>query len=269
MARIRTIKPEFPQSESMGRVSRDARLCFVMLWTIADDEGRLRGSPRMLASLLFPYDNDAPQLVDHWLGELEREDCVVRYAVDGHQYVGIRNWLNHQKIDKPTPSRLPSFEDFPRALANPREDSSLDLGPRKGMERKGKEDCGMAGKRPMPPASVEASPFDFSQVAFPEFPCVPGRSHGPPLWLLTEAFIAELASAYPAVDVPAESRRAHVWVKANLERRKTAKGMAAFLNRWMARAQDRGARRSAWSGSSPPTSPGPLNTFAPRERRPT
>jgi 5-methylcytosine-specific restriction endonuclease McrA len=25
MARIRTIKPEFPQSESMGRVSRDAR----------------------------------------------------------------------------------------------------------------------------------------------------------------------------------------------------------------------------------------------------
>ena len=59
MARIRTIKPEFPQSESMGRVSRDARLCFVMLWTIADDSGRLRGNSRMLASLLFPYDDDA------------------------------------------------------------------------------------------------------------------------------------------------------------------------------------------------------------------
>ena len=42
MGRIRTIKPEFPQSESMGRVSRDARLTFILLWTMADDAGRLR-----------------------------------------------------------------------------------------------------------------------------------------------------------------------------------------------------------------------------------
>jgi len=45
MARIRTIKPEFPHSESMGRVSRDARLLFVMLFTIVDDEGRARRHP--------------------------------------------------------------------------------------------------------------------------------------------------------------------------------------------------------------------------------
>ena len=57
MARIRSIKPELPQSESMGNVSRDARLTFVQLFTLADDEGRLRGNSRMLASLLFPYDD--------------------------------------------------------------------------------------------------------------------------------------------------------------------------------------------------------------------
>ena len=44
MARIRTIKPDFPHSESMGRVSRDARLLFVMLFTIVDDEGRARAA---------------------------------------------------------------------------------------------------------------------------------------------------------------------------------------------------------------------------------
>ena len=49
MARIRTIKPEFPQSESMGRVSRDARLLFVQLWCICDDHGRTRAASRMLA----------------------------------------------------------------------------------------------------------------------------------------------------------------------------------------------------------------------------
>jgi len=130
MARIRTIKPEFPQSESMGRVSRDARLCFVMLWTIADDSGRLRGNSRMLASLLFPYDDDAPGLVDGWLAELEAEGCVVRYLVDGTSYLEISKWLSHQKIDKPTPSKIPAPSEGSRILANPRESSPLDQGPK-------------------------------------------------------------------------------------------------------------------------------------------
>lgn len=130
MDRIRTIKPEFPQSESMGRVSRDARLCFVLLWTFADDSGRLRGNSRMLASLLFPYDSDAAGLIDGWLGELERENCLVRYTIDGNSYIEICKWLEHQKIDKPSASKFPPFanvrEDSPKA----REDSSLDQGPR-------------------------------------------------------------------------------------------------------------------------------------------
>ena len=105
MARIRTIKPEFPHSESMGRVSRDARLTFIQLWTLADDAGRLRGNSRMLASLLFPYDDDAKGLIDEGLTVLEREKCIVRYVIDGTSYVQILNWLNHQKIDKPSQSK--------------------------------------------------------------------------------------------------------------------------------------------------------------------
>jgi len=134
MPRIRTIKPEFPQSESMGRISRDARLLFVELWTLADDSGRLRGASRMLASLLFPYDNDAPELIDGWLEELVKESCIIRYIVAGQSYdqhyIQITNWLSHQKIDKPSPSESPSFNESSRILANPREGSSEDQGPR-------------------------------------------------------------------------------------------------------------------------------------------
>ena len=130
MARIRTIKPEFPQSESMGRVSRDARLLFIELWTICDDSGRTRAASRMLASLLFPYDNDAPGLIDGWLEELEREDCIVRYQVDGCTYLQVRKWLSHQKIDKPSPSKIAEFDESSRILANPRERSSEDQGSR-------------------------------------------------------------------------------------------------------------------------------------------
>ena len=130
MARIRTIKPEFPQSQSMGRVSRDARLTFVLLWTLADDSGRLRGNSRMLASLLFPYDDDAPKLLPKWMAELEREKSIVRYVVDSCDYVQICNWLSHQKIDKPSQSKLPAFANVREDSPTPLECSSEDQGPR-------------------------------------------------------------------------------------------------------------------------------------------
>ena len=136
MARIRTIKPELPQSESMGKVSRDARLLFILTWTLADDEGRLRGSSRMLASLLFPYDDDAPKLIDGWIDELVREDCLQVYSVDGATYMQIAKWLNHQKIDKPSRSKIPEFVESSRILSNARggikDQGSKDQGPKEG-----------------------------------------------------------------------------------------------------------------------------------------
>jgi hypothetical protein len=130
MSRIRTIKPEFPQSESMGRVSRDARLLFIQLWTLADDSGRLRGNSRMLASLLFPYDDDAPGLIDTWISELVREECITPYEVEGQHFIQITNWIEHQKIDKPSPSRFPAPREDSRGFESPRESSGLDQGPR-------------------------------------------------------------------------------------------------------------------------------------------
>ena len=127
MARIRTIKPEFPHSESMGRVSRESRLCFILLWTIADDAGRLRGNSRMLASLLYPYDDDAKNKIDGWLGQLASEGCIARYEVDGTSYIQVLHWADHQKIDKPSQSRLPAFDESSRSLAKGSEASTTDL----------------------------------------------------------------------------------------------------------------------------------------------
>ena len=150
MARIRTIKPELPQSESMGRVSRDARLCFILLWTLADDEGRLRGNSRMLASLLFPYDDDAKDLIQGWLNELSKEGCIVAYTHESDSYVQIHKWLKHQKIDRPSPSKIPA----PLIDSDsPREDSRiLPVGPKdQGPKDQGED------KPAKPPAGLSAS----------------------------------------------------------------------------------------------------------------
>lgn len=130
MARIRSIKPEFCQSESMGNVSRDARLLFILLWTLCDDHGRTRAPSRMLASLLYPYDSDAASLIDGWLEELEQENCIALYEVNGARYLQIINWQSHQKVDRPSKSKFPDFSESSRVLAKPREASCGDQGSR-------------------------------------------------------------------------------------------------------------------------------------------
>lgn len=133
MARIRTIKPEFTESESVGKLSREARLCFVLLWTIADDEGRSRASSRFLASRLYPYDDDAAGQIGGWLEELELGGHIRLYEVDGDTYLDIPKWLKHQKIDHASKSRLPEYREDSREFAKPPETiapHTLDLGPR-------------------------------------------------------------------------------------------------------------------------------------------
>lgn len=121
--RIRTIKPEIVQSESMGRISRDARLLFILLWTQCDDEGRSRASPQMLAGALFPYDGCTTDQITGWLRELDDEGCIEVYTVGRDTYLQVKNWQKHQKIDRPSASRLPHPREGSRIFARARESS--------------------------------------------------------------------------------------------------------------------------------------------------
>ncbi len=46
--------------------------------------------------------------------------------------------------------------------------------------------------------------------------------------------------AYPAVNVPHQLRRMREWILANPSRRKTKRGIKAFVVSWLGREQDRG-----------------------------
>ena len=197
MARIRSIKPEFPQSESMGRVSRDARLLFVQLWCICDDHGRTRAASRMLASLLFPYDDDAPSLIDGWLAELQREGCVRLYEHEGSRFLEIPNWLKHQKIDKPSKPQFPAFGESSRILANPREDSSEEGN---GRDGKGKELPSSTGEKH---AEQPADPIFGTGLALLVRKGVPEKSARSFLGMLRKSCGDDLAAA--ALLVRAES----------------------------------------------------------------
>lgn len=125
MARIRTIKPEFWGDAKTARVSRDARLLMIGLLNESDDDGRQLASAKRIAGALFPHDDDVDAaLVSRWLDELEAAGFVMRYEVDGAKYLVIPSFRTHQRISKPTESRLP-----PPPVADPlRDDSATECG---------------------------------------------------------------------------------------------------------------------------------------------
>ena len=246
MARIRTIKPEFPQSESMGRVTREARLCFILLWTIADDAGRLRGNSRMLASLLYPYDVDAGKKIDGWLDELESEKCILRYQSESKDhYIAVLNWNSHQKIDKPSNSKIPPPDS--RAFANIREDSrGVDEAPRTfvGGSKDQGEDQG--------PSFCTEPQGDSMPLADHGFTLSDGS-----LWKPTVSKVQEWQGTFPVMDLDAQLRLAGQWLKDNPAKRKTERGMHRFLFAWLERAQNSNKALPLFQPNQQPKRPDP------------
>lgn len=103
--RIRTLKPYMWEDEKIGQVTRDARLLFIGLITMADDAGRFRAVPTVIVGHIYPYDRDAGKKVCKWLQELETVGLIQLY---GEVYGCIVNWEKHQRISHRTPSILPS-----------------------------------------------------------------------------------------------------------------------------------------------------------------
>ncbi|GLW04119.1 hypothetical protein [Streptomyces lavendulae] len=103
-ARIRTIKPEALASESLAAVSLTAERTFVGLVTQADDHGRFRDQPAVLAALLCSLRPDhGPVGVKDALAQLATQDLACRYAgADGKRYLHILTWHLHQKINRPS-----------------------------------------------------------------------------------------------------------------------------------------------------------------------
>lgn len=107
-ARIRTLKPEMWEDESVGRLGSWERLLFIGLITMADDEGRLRALPSAIAGHVFPYDEHPPAKIVRWLEAVAEVGLIQRYSHDGIEYVQITGWSKHQKINRATLSTLPA-----------------------------------------------------------------------------------------------------------------------------------------------------------------
>jgi hypothetical protein len=112
VARIRTIKPDFFRSDDVAQLTYRARLTWVGLWTYVDDEGRGKDNARIIKGDLWPLEDDVTHIeVEQDLAELAKAGRIRRYEVGGEKYLLILKWTDHQRIAKPTASKLPPPDD--------------------------------------------------------------------------------------------------------------------------------------------------------------
>lgn len=96
MARRRMIDPNFWQSEDVAKLNIRQRLLFVGLFSNADDEGKLRGNPAFVRSLIFPYEDISISDIEDDLNIIEKVASLSQYEVEGNKYIKLINWTKFQ-----------------------------------------------------------------------------------------------------------------------------------------------------------------------------
>lgn len=105
-----------------------------------------------------------------------------------------------------------------------------------GLARKEKKRKEIKEKERKEKTDIAQSP-SASEPILLSFPCV---GNGTMEWGLTHSKAKEYLESFPAVDIEIEARKALQWCRDNPQKRKTFRGMPAFLSRWFSKAQDKG-----------------------------
>ena len=109
---------EFWLDEKIGSLPPEARLLYIGTWSLADDNGVLRGNPAYIRSQLFAYDEEVTAAdVRRWIELLTAERMLVPFVLRGEHYLLVRRFRDHQKIDARYATELIPFAEVEAALA--------------------------------------------------------------------------------------------------------------------------------------------------------
>lgn len=93
------IKPEFWSSETLMRVSRDARLTFIGLWNFCDDYGFCINSIRRIIGDIYPYDESVTEAkAKQWINELIEHKLMIPVDYNSKHLLFVKGWGEHQTV---------------------------------------------------------------------------------------------------------------------------------------------------------------------------
>ncbi len=109
MARKRNIDPASWRHEKIAGLSIGAHLLWIGTLSMADDDGRVKWTVRQIRLDIFA---DKPEATDdaiaRWMAELEQAGAITPYMVNGKSYAFHPDYRDHQYINKPAKSSIPS-----------------------------------------------------------------------------------------------------------------------------------------------------------------
>lgn len=103
--KIRSLRPAFFADTKMAQLTPYARILYMGLWCIADDEGRGRYLPKQIEGEVFPHEQVD---IRGFLGELITAGRIVVYEAGGEPYFHIPTFLTHLTVNRRFPSQLPA-----------------------------------------------------------------------------------------------------------------------------------------------------------------
>jgi hypothetical protein len=118
------IDPAFWQSYTVAAMMLRQRLLFIGLFSNADSQGRLRGHPGLVQSLVFPLDELSHDEIRRDLEAIEALGSIHIYQVDGHSYIQVINWWRYQSPQWAYPPRSRRQRVGPTVCATAKMDSS-------------------------------------------------------------------------------------------------------------------------------------------------
>jgi hypothetical protein len=110
VARIRSIKPDFFQSEKIAALPLSARILFVGMWTHADDNGVMVDNEKLINAAVWPLEDDPLETLRRTREDLRRLSSVhliARYVTENRNLIFIAGWDEHQRVSHPGKERYP------------------------------------------------------------------------------------------------------------------------------------------------------------------
>ena len=110
----RMITGDICRNEKVASLPDAGRFLFIGIFSNADDDGRLKASPRFLKALIFPYDEDkTSEQVKRLRDQCAALGLIRLYNKNGMDYLDLPSWHEHQLIrkDRYNPSQLPSYNE--------------------------------------------------------------------------------------------------------------------------------------------------------------
>lgn len=126
--RIRSVKPSFWTDATMAGLSIGARLTYIGLWNLADDDGWMPWSIREMGATIYPYESPGRRERNllKWTKELYEAERI-RPLVCGHAYIptfsdhqhlsGRRTTTHHDRHNAECPEHSAESGDNPQTSA--------------------------------------------------------------------------------------------------------------------------------------------------------